>query len=95
MDTQQTSKSLYDAGIGEIAAKEFVAGFMRGLGSFVMTILTWVIMYFLVMRFVFPQLSGYLTQAQSMIESLQSVQKGAAGMQQNLSLPETLLQQLR
>lgn len=85
MDTQKTSKSLYDASTGEIAMKHFLAGFMQGLGGFFITIITWVVGYYLVVQYVVPQFSGMIGQAQDLIKSVEKIQGGAS----NLMTPQT------
>ena len=82
-DQPRPAKSLYDSSAGEIAGKNFLAGFMRGLGGFFITVLTWVLFYYLTIHFVLPQLTGYMSEAQDMIKSVKEIQ----GATTNLMTP--------
>jgi cell division protein FtsX len=68
---QKQPKSLYDASSGEVAMKHFLAGFMQGLGGFFITIITWVMGYYLVTQYVVPQFSGMIGQAQDLVKSVE------------------------
>lgn len=85
MEAQKSPKSLYDSSVGEVAAKHFLAGFMQGLGGFFITILTWVVGFYLVTTYVVPQFSGMISQAQDLIKSVEKIQGGA----NNLMTPPT------
>ncbi len=81
MDTPpKTPKSLYDASVGEIAYKNFLVGFMRGLGGFFITVLTWIFIYYFSITYLLPQLTGVLTEAKSMIQSIERIQNGATNL---------------
>jgi hypothetical protein len=87
MDSQQKApKSIYDASAGEIAYKNFLVGFSRGLGGFFITILTWVALYYFTIHYVLPQLTGILGEAKGMIQSVEKLQNGTT----NLMLPSNI-----
>ncbi len=97
-------KSMYDASVGEIATKHFFAGMMQGLGGLVVTMISWVLIYILLINIVLPQISGMLTQAESLIKSVEKVQGGATNLMnptsgssstggQTITIPPGLLEQ--
>lgn len=104
-DQARTPKSLYDSSIGDIALKNFFAGFMHGLGGFFVTLLTWFVLYVLIMRFALPQLSGVLSQAEAMIRTLEKIQSGVGGTtdlmaptpggKQGITIPPELIKQFQ
>lgn len=71
---------MYDASASEIALKNFLAGFMRGLGGFFITIATWIALYFFSVRYILPQLTGVFDEAKSMIQSVERIQNGASNL---------------
>lgn len=79
MESTKPSKTLYDASVGEIATKNFFVGFMRGLGGFFATLLSWVVLYYLITQVVVPQFSGLLNQAGDLIKSVERIQGGVGG----------------
>jgi len=83
-----TSKSLYDATTGEIAGKNFVAGLMHGLGGLIVTLISWVLLYVLFTNFIFPQISGTLKQAESLMKMVESLNKTQSQMN-NLTDPSS------
>lgn len=85
MEKPAESKSMYDASAGEVAFKNFLAGFMRGLGGFFITLLTWAALYFFSVKYLLPQLTGVLGEAKSMIQSVEKIQTGTT----NLMAPKT------
>lgn len=86
-DTPKAPKSLYDSSVGDIAVKHFFAGFMHGLGGLVVTMISWVLIYILVINIVLPQISGMLTQAEGLMKSLEKIQSPAGST--NLMNPST------
>ncbi len=86
MDTSSKQpKSLYDSSAAEIAYKNFLVGFMRGLGGFFITLLTWATLYYISVHYLLPQLTGVLNEAKTMIQSVERVQNGA----NNLMVPRS------
>jgi hypothetical protein len=86
-DTPKASKSLYDASLGDIAVKHFFAGFMQGLGGLVVTMISWVLIYVLIINIVLPQISGMLGQAEGLMKSLEKIQNPSGST--NLMNPST------
>ncbi len=82
------SKSLYDASVSEVAIKNFFAGFMHGLGGFFVTVLSWGVLYFLIIRVVVPQFSGLLNQAEGLMKSVEKIQGVTNGGTVDLMAPE-------
>lgn len=106
MDSSHTSsKTIYDVSTGEVARKNFVAGFMHGLGGLIVTLISWVLLYILFTNFILPQISGTLKQAESlmkMVESLNSTQnelkdtlEPSSGGTRQIILPENLIRQFQ
>lgn len=102
METSRQPKSLYDASLGEVALKHFFAGFMQGLGGLAVTIITWGLLYVLIVQFMLPQLQGMITQAEGLINSVQkmnqalpSIPSGDASAGGQIVIPENLLQQFQ
>ncbi len=71
---------MYDASLSDVAVRHFFAGFMQGLGGLVVTLISWVLIYILVINIVLPQISGMLTQAEGLMKSLEKIQ-GTTGSQ--------------
>lgn len=105
MDTSHSSKSLYDATTGEIARKNFVAGMMHGLGGLIVTVLSWILLYFLFTNFILPQISGTLKQAESLMKMVESLNKTqsqmdtltepSSGGSRQIIVPENLIRQFQ
>ncbi len=96
---QQTNKSLYDTGAGEIFSRHFLAGFAQNLGGFVVTLLSWVVIYFIVVKLVLPQVSGTIEQLNNTLKLIPKVggttQPSGTNKGTTIQIPENLLQQLQ
>lgn len=98
-------KSLYDASVGEIALKHFFAGFMHGLGGLAVTLISWGFIYVIFVQLVLPQISGILTQAQTLLQSVEKVNSAlvpqksgtdsGSGQNQEIVIPSSVLEQLQ
>ncbi|MEP7166527.1 MAG: hypothetical protein ABI758_00935 [Candidatus Woesebacteria bacterium] len=88
-DTSKGPRSMYDAPLGEVAIKHFFAGMMQGLGGLVVTLISWVLIYVLVVNIVLPQISGMLTQAEGLMKSLEKIQGTGAPSSTNLMVPQS------
>lgn len=96
-------KSMYDASLGEIAVKHFFAGMMQGLGGLVVTLISWVLIYVLIINIVLPQVSGMLGQAEGLIKSVEKLnganqdlmRGGSSGSGTSIQVPPGLLEQLQ
>lgn len=100
MDSNKQPKSLYDASVGEVAIKNFFAGFMHGLGGFFVTLLSWVVLYFLLIQVVMPQFQGMLTQAGDLLKSVEKLQNGTSNLMKpsggsTITIPPELLKQFQ
>lgn len=83
--------------LGSIAAKNFVAGASRALGTVVVYLIFLVVMFALFSTFVWPRLEPYVTTYTEAMESLQGLQqfnqRGAPGTS-NFQLDSSELQNL-
>lgn len=105
MDQRQPSKqpkSLYDASIKEVAMKNFLAGFMHGLGGLLVTLFSWFLLYLLITRLVLPQLVSVLGQAEGLMKSVEQLNSviqprgdNPSGTQDQVELQQNLLRQLQ
>ncbi|PWU23332.1 hypothetical protein C5B42_03340 [Candidatus Cerribacteria bacterium 'Amazon FNV 2010 28 9'] len=91
-DSQKPSKTLYDSSVAEIARKHFVAGFSQALGGFFVTILTWIVILFITLRYILPGLQPTLNQFTSIFSSMEKVTGNTKGGQ-TLTIPNDLIQQ--
>lgn len=84
--------------MGEIARKNFVAGFSRSLGSFVVTLLSWTVIAVVILKVILPSLNPVIAQLSSLITAAgkltaPSTTKGTGGIP--IQIPDNLLQQLQ
>lgn len=93
---QNTSKSLYDAKPHEIASKHFLAGFSQALGGFVVTILSWVVIYFVIVNLLLPEMTKTLSQLEGILKLLP---KGATTQtttkETTIEVPDDLMKQIQ
>lgn len=80
MEKPTQPKSLYDSSAWEISYKNFLAGFMRGLGGFLITLVTWGSLYYISVTYLVPQLSGFISEAKGMIQSAEKLQQSATNL---------------
>ncbi len=76
-DTPKDHNSLYDASYWEIFWKNFLVGFARGLGGFVVYIVFLLIAYYSFISVVLPKLQPFLTafiKAQETVSKIQNPQ---------------------
>lgn len=97
---ENKGKSIYDISRKEIFGKQFVAGFAHGLGGFMVTLLSWAIIYLIIVYLLLPQLQGTINQLNDILKLIpktggttQSGKDGAGGTQ--ITIPENLLKQIQ
>lgn len=91
MDQQR--KSIYDVSTAEILRKEFVAGFARGLGGFVMTLISWGVIYVLLIKLVLPQLQGTIQELNKTLKLIPGNGTTQTTKGTTIQVPDTLLKQ--
>lgn len=87
-DMVSKTKTIYEAGIGEIFWKNFVAGFSRGLGGVFVYVFFFVIIGLLFYNFVLPKLMPSITAYMDIFKSLGSISKLKSNP--NSAIPENL-----
>lgn len=91
MDQQE--QSMYTVSASQVARRNFIAGFSRALGGFVVTLLSWGVIYLIVIRLIIPQLTGTIDQLNSTLKLLpgfgSSTTKGTM-----LQVPDNILKQI-
>ncbi|HSW90280.1 MAG TPA: hypothetical protein VLH19_05445 [Patescibacteria group bacterium] len=96
-DDKASIKTIYDTPASTIFKKQFIAGFAHGLGGFVITLVTWVLIYVLTIMVIIPQLQSLLAQINVTTQNLQKVNplnnSGSNGNQ--IQLPSGIMQQLQ
>ncbi len=97
---EKKGKSLYDTGKLEIIGKEFLAGFARGLGGLVVTLISWVIIFFIIVKLLLPQLQGTIDQLNNTLKLIpgtgKTTQSGSSTTGKTvISVPENLLNELQ
>lgn len=84
---------MYEASVGEIARKNFIAGFSRSLGGFVVTLLSWGVIYLIIIKLILPQLTGTIDQLNSTLRLIpgsgSSTTKGTS-----LQVPDSIMKQI-
>src|SRR5260221_14521221 len=96
MDEKQ-EKTMYSVSLTSVARKNFVAGFTHALGGFVVTLISWGVIYLILVKLILPQLGDTITQLQDTLKLIPkgSIQVPAKGTTKGALLPEDLLQQLQ
>jgi len=74
-DIISKTKTLYDAGIGEIIWKNFLAGFSRGFGGLCVTLIFFLIMGGLFFYLILPQFMPLITGYMDIFKSLGAISK--------------------
>lgn len=87
---------MYDASLGEIARKNFVAGFSHALGGFMVTVVTWLVIALIVIKFIFPYINSTFAQFNGLFDRLGKLQ--GIGTSQNskgptIQIPDSILKQ--
>lgn len=93
---QTPSKSLYESSNKEIFGKHFLAGFAQGLGGFVVTIISWIAIYILIIFVLLPQLQGTIDKLNSTLKLIPgSGSQTSETKQGSIQIPEGILRQLQ
>lgn len=93
---EQKGKSIYEYSKREIFSKQFVAGFAHGLGGFVVTLVSWGIIYLILVKLLLPQLQGTIDQMNDILKLLpKSTGTSQSGSETQITIPENLLKQLQ
>ena len=87
-DLVSKTKTIYDAGYGEIFWKNFLAGFGRGLGGVFIYIICLLIISWVVINFVLPKFMPAITSYMSLFKSFNSISNPKSGG--NNIVPENL-----
>jgi len=74
-DMVSKTKTIYDAGVGEIIWKNFLAGFSRGLGGLFVYLIIFFIIGISFYIFILPKLMPSITHYMNIFESLGSISK--------------------
>jgi hypothetical protein len=72
-DLVSKTKTIYEAGAGEIFWKNFLAGFSRGLGGVFVYIFFLIIISVVIYIFVFPKLEPLITGYTNLLNSFNSI----------------------
>lgn len=78
-DLISKTKTIYEAGAGEIFFKNFLAGFGRGLGGVFVYIIFLFIISLVIYNFVLPKFMPLITGYMNLLKSLESVSNIKSG----------------
>ena len=87
-DLVSKTKTIYEAGAGEIFWKNFLAGFARGLGGVFVYLVFLLILSGVIYKFVWPQLMPMITTYSNLIKSFESISNTKSGI--NNIIPKNL-----
>jgi hypothetical protein len=85
-DRTGKTRTLYDAGAGEIFWKNFLAGASRALGALFLYVILTFVFGFLIAQLVWPKLAPLVTQLTSAVGALQNTSRALP--QFNFQLPK-------
>lgn len=96
MDEQQKNKSLYDSSKKEIFSKHFLAGFSQGLGGFVVTLMSWGVIYLIIVYLLLPQMQTTLSDLKDTLKLIPgSGQTDKTNEGTTIQIPEGLIRQMQ
>ncbi len=91
MSEPQKGRTIYDASVWEVMAKNFLSGLFNGLGHVAVYIIAMFSIYMIFLQIVWPKIEPILKSYQDTLKSIQNMQETAAKAPQNL---QDKLQQL-
>ena len=92
MDRAQ-DKDLYTVSVAEVARKNFVAGFSRALGGFVVTLISWAVLYVIIVKLILPQITTELNQLQNIMQLFPKTSTGTT-QGTTLQVPDSVMKQI-
>lgn len=96
MEDQKVTKSLYDSSRGEIFSKHFIAGFSHGLGGFVVTLISWGVIYLIVVKLLLPQLDDTIRQFNDTLKLIAPFTSSSSQTKPGtIQVPENLIKELQ